>query len=295
MKMQFTLSYEGQSTDDHEIDFYDVAQGLIGFQRSLAITTHLIMNGEVITKAPFLKNAQILALPPEEGSWKFKAVVILGLTGAYHVTTTPKDTVLGHLVFSAYDYVVSETMGFHVNYDESLGQSYEKLKKSENNDLPIIGQSHLDSVIEKCEHAIQEMHRPIVKSHTASKARILYQANPNSREKPLHGVLTPSSYAYIAETNQSRRPISIQGKISSYNINTFKGRIYVPEHRRPIPFMLSDECKSARGVSKVMRNMTLNARERFTAEGDSELLTFKVLENTSRSGLLKSYFVVEVL
>jgi hypothetical protein len=73
--LEIELSYIGAEADEHELDFYDASVALIGFQRSLAITTHLILNGEVITQAPALKGARILALPPEEGSWKIKAAV----------------------------------------------------------------------------------------------------------------------------------------------------------------------------------------------------------------------------
>jgi hypothetical protein len=93
--VQFELSYLGADSDDHEIDLYDVSQALVGFQRSLAITTHLILNGEIITQAPALKGAKIFAFPSEEGSWKIKAGVLA--IGAYHVTTAQNNTPLGHL------------------------------------------------------------------------------------------------------------------------------------------------------------------------------------------------------
>ena len=113
--VSFTLSYEGKSADRHEIDLYDVAQALMGFQRSIALTTHLVLNDKIITKAPYLKGAKIYALPPEEGSWSIKAgVLIAGIsTAGYQLGTAPKDTPLGHLVHSAYDYVISESLGFH--------------------------------------------------------------------------------------------------------------------------------------------------------------------------------------
>jgi len=47
----FTLSYEGSSADDHQLDFYDAAQGLISFQRTLALTIHLVVNNEIIIQA----------------------------------------------------------------------------------------------------------------------------------------------------------------------------------------------------------------------------------------------------
>ena len=41
--------------------------------------------------------------------------------GGYHLGTADKETPLGHLMHSAYYYVISETMGFHVDYEKSLG------------------------------------------------------------------------------------------------------------------------------------------------------------------------------
>ena len=118
---RFMLSYGGSEADHHEIDFYDVAEALMGFQRSLAITTHLILNGKVITQAPALKSAIIRVSPPRAGSWEIVASLSLAAGAVYKLGTTPKDTVLGHLVYSAYDYVVKSLLGVHVDIDKSLG------------------------------------------------------------------------------------------------------------------------------------------------------------------------------
>jgi hypothetical protein len=99
-----SLSYSGLLADRSEIDFYDVSQALVGFQLSLALTTHLILNDKIIVQAPSLKGAQILAFPTERGSWKFAAAIVTAGTIAYQLGTAPRDTPLGHLVSSAYDY-----------------------------------------------------------------------------------------------------------------------------------------------------------------------------------------------
>lgn len=127
MPIEFTLSFAGSAAKTHQIDFYDVSQALIGFQRSLALTTHLVVNNQIITQAPSLKGARIFATVPEEGSWKWTAILTLLGTGAYNVLTADKETVLGNLVMSAYDYVISESLGFHVDFDKSLGQQFEEL------------------------------------------------------------------------------------------------------------------------------------------------------------------------
>ena len=82
-QIQFSFSFEGGAADDHILDLYDVSQALLGFQRSLALTTHLLLNGQIITQTPFLKGAKIYALPPEPGSWQLKALIVLGATGLY--------------------------------------------------------------------------------------------------------------------------------------------------------------------------------------------------------------------
>lgn len=167
----FTLSYEGKRTDQHQIDFYDAAQALIGFQRSLALTTHLILNGEIITQAPSLKGATILAIPAEQGSWKWTAIIVCTGQLLYQLGTAPRDTVVGNLISSAYDLVISESLGFHVDFERTLGAQYEEYKR-QNPDAKPITQSKMDSLVEKCEPALRQIHRPIVESESAAIATI---------------------------------------------------------------------------------------------------------------------------
>ena len=92
-------------------------------------------------------------------------------TGLYHLGTTPNNSPLGHLMFSLYDYVISESLGYHVDYNKSLGQLAEEAK-SKQQKLPDIKEHQVDALIEKCSRAITEIHRPIVKSETAKHCTI---------------------------------------------------------------------------------------------------------------------------
>jgi hypothetical protein len=98
--LTFTLQFTGKESDAHLMDFHGVARALEGFQRSIALTTHLVVNGEIIIQTPALKGARVLARPPEDGSWKMTAVVLAGI---YSATMAPMDTPLGHAVHSVYD------------------------------------------------------------------------------------------------------------------------------------------------------------------------------------------------
>ena len=168
--LEIALTYQGKDADKHGLDFYDASRALIGFQRSLALTTHLILHDEIITQAPSLKDATIIVRPPEDGSWKTTALIVLG--GLWYGGTVPKDTPIGNLISSAYDYVISENLGFHVDYTKTLYQQYEDYKKTRPQ-KKVLGQARFDSLAEKCTAAVIDMHRPIVFSKSADCAKFL--------------------------------------------------------------------------------------------------------------------------
>jgi hypothetical protein len=171
--VRFSLSFDGAEAAEHAVDLYDVSQALVGFQRSLALTVHLVINGAIITQSPSLRGARIYALPPEPGSWGIKSLVVIGsvATGLYQLGSLPNNSPLGHLVFSLYDYVISESLGVHVDFNKSIGQLYEQAKKT-NPKLKPVTETQADSLIEKCDAAIREMHRPISMTKTAESAVI---------------------------------------------------------------------------------------------------------------------------
>lgn len=285
--VQFELSYNGNDSSNHEIDLYDVSQALIGFQRSLAITTHLILNGTVITQAPSLKGAKIYAFPAEEGSWKITAGILV--LGAYQVATAPSNTPIGHLVYSAYDYVISQSLGFHVDYNESLGQLYEEAEEKKIK-LPEVREAQLDSVIEKCSIAITEIHRPIYKNKTAETARIF--TNINNEKIPLTPVFSMESFQHIIEEFTEEEIINIEGFVSSYSANTFKGRIYILEQERSIPFLLSESIRGENVITNMVDSLRANALRNFDAKPYKVFC--KVQKITTKTGHLKSYKIIAV-
>lgn len=282
-----TISFSGGLANEHRVDLYDISQAMIGFQRSIALTTHLVLNDEIITQAPSLKGATIHALPPIDGSWKMNTIVVL--TGIYSLGTLQNNSPLGHLIFSLYDYVVSESLGVRVDLNKSLGAIYEEAKKK-NQELPEIKQHQADSLIEKCSTAIHEIHRPIYKTGTARRADI--SGVIGSRTLPLQTAFTLETWAYIHETRTSEAPQQFIGRVSSYNSNTYKGRIYVQEFGHPVSFELSKEARSERVVELVTTSLQTNALRRYDdAEG---VVFFSAFLRTSRTGRLKGLLITRV-
>lgn len=287
--VRVTLQYDGAEADEHIVDMYDVSQALLAFQRSLALTTHLVLNGEIITQAPSLKGARIYSMPPEAGSWKTTAVIAALGTGIYSIGTVQNNTPLGHLIFSLYDYVISESLGVHVDYNKSLGQLVEESRRA-NSKLPALREPQADSLIEKCSTAIREMHRPLYKTHTATTGVIT--GNVAGGIVPLQTKLTLQTYDYIKETRLGDVPEVLAGRITSYNANTYKGRIYIHEFGRPVSFELTLNAQSNESVRVITTSLQLNATKQGGKPGG--LVHVIALKNTSRTGQLKSLFIKRI-
>jgi hypothetical protein len=284
--IELTLRYTGGLADQNFLEFYDAARALSGFQRSLAIATHLALNGEIITQAPALKGAKILTQAPSEGSFKSKAWIILG--GAVTLGSVGSDSPVGQVITSIYDYMLSETMGFHVDYSKTLQVQYhdhlEKMK---------ITEEKLDSAMEKSESGINDMHRPIYASKTATMADI--HVNQRDLARKLGPDMSIITYEYIAHTSRDSDAVEIYGVVSSYNINTFRGRFFSFEHQRPIPFELMENARTEEMISLIARSLTLNAVARAAKRNDPnayiEVVAHKLESST---GKLKSLHIVKV-
>lgn len=289
--LQFSFAFYGSRADSqHELDMYDAAQALLGFQRSLALTSHLILNDQIITQAPSLKGASIYLLPPEAGSWKATVNWVLAATATYNVLTAAPGTPLGHLVHSGYDYVISETLGFHVDYDKSLGQQYQEMKRLEPK-LPELTESRFSSLIEKCEPSIREMHRPIYARKSASRA--IVTSNATGTERPIGGNFTLETFQHIAQSVRAEKPEVFEGSVTSYNSNTFKGRVFILQSGFPVPFELADGCRGRKSVRIITESLSVNA-QREPNETGAGTIYFRAHRITSHAGRLKKLEIVQV-
>jgi hypothetical protein len=134
------------------------------------------------------------------------------------------------------------------------------------------------------------MHRPIAKTHTADEATITAKIGTTERE--IGSPLNLETYEYVAHTDRGTDSFEFVGRVSSYNSNTFKGRVYITDEGRPIPFELSDTARSIDGIIKITASLAAYAQRKPEGEG---VFVFNGFRNTSRSGRLKSLYITEVL
>ncbi len=151
-------------------------------------------------------------------------------------------------------------------------------------------QHRLDALSEKCLKPIKDMHRPVYAQKTATEGSL--SVNTPGGDLIIGSQFNESTYEYISYTETSQKPTTITGRVSSYNSNTFKGRIYISEEGRPIPFTLFGDAKTDYSVSLIANSLLANTqRVRYSQEG---FIYCRVFKNKSKSGLLKSLNIVEV-
>lgn len=280
------ISYEGFAADQNYLDLYDAAHALISFQRSLALTTHLVLNNEIITQAPSLKGARILAHPVKEGSWELVATIV---AGAWVIGTAPKDTPLGHLVYSVYDYMLQKTLGVKVDFNKSIREAYLE-QKEKDKEIRVIEESKVESLIEKTGVAIREMHRPIYKTQTARSAKIT--AIIGSTTKHIGTDLTVQTYEHLRDIHHGADVETFYGIVTSYNSNTYKGRIYIPEINRPIVFELHESARNTDVYNIITTSLKAHALKKTSDVG--ALIQIGAIKNLTNSDSLKSLTVFEV-
>lgn len=284
--LELELVFRGKDADDSRLQFYDAAHALVGMERTISLTNHLLINGEVLSQSPSVSGFHTYLLPPEEGSWKAGIGIFFG--AMLTVGVASKDSALGYLAVSALDYVLQQALGFEVDFNETLGPQIREAWENQ-----IISQTHdegrFDSLIEKVEPALRQCHRPIVFSESAKNGQIAWRCG--RRQGTLDGFFDTRTYEYISKTIRKENLQDISGIVSSYNVNTFKGRLYVKRAQRTIPFELSQEARNPVSIQSIVGSLYENSSK---TRLFSEEIILRGFRNESVNGRLKSLFVVDV-
>jgi hypothetical protein len=271
---EFELTFDGAMADRGYLEFYDAARALAGFQRSLALTAHLVINGEIITQAPSATGFELFIPPFLEGSWKSRAKLVIG--SAIAIGSVGKDSPVGQIVTSVYSYALSETMGFPADYNKTLQQQYKGyLDKKE------ISETKIDSLCEKIENSVADMHRPIIISKSALRGQV--SRSDNDDGMMVGPLMSPITYEYVKQTIHDNDVIDISGYVTSYNVNTYKGRIFSIEEDRPIPFELNESSRGRRNVGIITSSQHYHGQTPFSPSALINLQGTRLVSVTNKT------------
>src|SRR3546814_1944334 len=105
----------------------------------------------------------------------------------------------------------------------------------------------MDSLIEKTESSVADIHRPIAASKSSTSANIVGSDDFGNRH-PVGPEMSILTYDYIAASRLEDGIFELDGIVSSFNLNSFKGRIFSLEDQRPIPFEILADRREGRIV-----------------------------------------------
>ena len=259
--MQLSLKFEGSEANNHNLDMYDAGVAVKSFHRFLAMTTSLALHEEIIIRATDLKQAKILTSPPKSGSWQILVTILL---------LVPFSTLKQSLIGETMHYIIKRLIG-----DNSLDN------KIENS----IDQIKLDFLMEQCRSPILNVHRPIIKSSTASSLKISLFGKE-------HILLNSDTYEYLKQEHlEDTKDIVV--RVNRYNIDTFRGRLSVEGIEKSIPFKLDKKSQDEGTTSLINRSLYENNSENY-GTGDGLRLKFSARKLVSSSGNPIIFFVSKV-
>ncbi|MDD3312004.1 hypothetical protein [Pseudodesulfovibrio sp.] len=278
--LDISIKYcEGMHAINSSIDLYDLSVALNGLHRSLALTTHYFCHREIITKAPFVRGINILSKPPTIGSFEVTASVwlttgiIASLPAIYKVLTAPKDTVLGHIVWSLYDMVIHKTTGQFVDFDKSIYAQYIDKEEYET--------KRIESLAQKLESSVKNIHRPIM-TRSALSSTLSTAGEPsivfNSQTLDLTNRLTIESEAQM-----------LIGRVAGYSANTKSGMIYSQKENRAIPFELEKGCDV--NTKTLTRSLFLYDAVKGNRGSRAGFFKFNAKKVVNQAGTTKKYYI----
>lgn len=266
-ELVFELRYVGWEAERHRLNIYDAGKAIEGMSRTLALCTHYFVNGDIITQATALSGAEIFLTAPEAGSIKFRSIIRL-LRSPWAATIA-----VGLVTNAIYDVtkaVVQTSVGQNIAITDAHAKQIIK------HDI-----SAIDTIADRVTNDLANIHRPL-----NSSAELIYFGGQSSQI-----TLNEDTYEYVKTTRISEGVYEFVGRVAAYNANSQKGRIYIPEINRVIPFE-PDEYFSPGQSQELADSLAHYVRAQGRSGNKMGYVTIYAKKMETGSGLLRRLIVV---
>lgn len=255
LEFRVKFVYEHGIADGHRLGLYDGAKSLEGIARTLTITTHALLNGEVRTRADVAHGAELYIQAPRGGSFVYEALIFV--SGA--ITSG---------IF--YDFI-------KYTFNEAIGKIEEAPVRPSLQDRiePTMGE--LPAVLE---NALINVHRPLMQD----PAMTLKVTRP--RGEVLATFDRETGLCLLPRKEPMDEPVL--GNVTRYNALSRWGKLFDRSEGRVISFHLSEDLTEA---ERALITWSLHESNL----GREHWLYFKVVAlRTAAQGRTKRYFVTRV-
>jgi hypothetical protein len=211
--IQFSLKYDLPGYESGAINMYDAGEALVGASRAFAISMHYFVNGKVIKQAPSLKGADVKLLVPKNGSFIFDIDIAFATS---FILTSAASGVIGNACYEYLKHIFSKTVGQDYGPSNSLAKQ-----------VIATDEGAIDAMVDTIEGDFSAIHRPIIKNGgnvfiIGGKGNVVN--------------LDSNTYDYVSQKVVEDKERLYRGRISSYNANSGRGRIFIRKLNRVVPF-----------------------------------------------------------
>ncbi|MCC7260656.1 MAG: hypothetical protein IT567_06450 [Alphaproteobacteria bacterium] len=209
-KHSLKLRFSGGEVEDKGLNLYDGATSFWGFSQALQITLHAYMTGEIVSRAPALKGAEIFFGAPRRGSVLFDLIVL--------IEQYPATAGLAGAAF--YDFIkfsLSKAAGL-LNVKPETQRIQKKLEDDE---------IFFDRLAETLEGSLQRAHRAIDNGVTQITVE---------RPRSELVIFNHKTSQWVSTRDISSNVLEYTGNITRYNSISRNGRAYIRELKKVVPF-----------------------------------------------------------
>lgn len=268
LSVTLNLVFDPEEANDEDeaafqVDLYDGAKTIFGLGRALQIAAHFLVNQEVIFQAPSARGVRLYLVPARRGS--FDQLIQLVIEHKEIILVTAATTLTTEVVRDFLGYVIRKSCGLVAHASTYVVREISKQMQA---DLEALEEAMLGPLV--------DAHRAIEKG----SARTRLKLGGDQIE------FDDRTYANVRDRILSPHKKTLAASVSSYNINSFKGRLYNPELGRTIPFKMRK-----RSLPEDLTPLSWSLDER-NKKLDG-LIDVDVLEELSPQRTVRSYILLD--
>ena len=264
MNFTFNIKFDTGVSDFDGLNMYYGADALSGFAEALAITTHAIVNNNVVTQTPAVKGFKLDFKEAHDGSYIQK--VSLEFTDAEAVRVVNHIGARGFIELLTFH--LASPLGLNPRIESAAAKRWHRSSMDDS-----------EKLLDRLEGPLKRIHHPV---YGQGYKVTLYK----SRTTMLP--FNEATFDYLTGSTVSEQVETIEAAVSRFNARTFTGRIIEEEDSDSISF---SPLKA--GLVRPSRVILVNSLKDLT-EGRFTKVGLEVRRVLSRDGRTKHLIVQSV-
>lgn len=218
IELDINIRFLGGDASLSRLDMYDGSAALFGFAKTFLISSHFLVNERVIFQAPAAKGVRCYLRTSHPGSWEQVVQIVVD----------NQEFLLGVGAATAKDILKDFTK---LVLAQGIGRPARAITRHVRDLLARKG-SDVEALKEATEGSLRDAHRTVGMDGRTSIRLI------SNRERI--ATFDEGTKRYVTDVIAESGTHDVMGNISSYNVNSRRGRIYDVALGRTVPFVLDN-------------------------------------------------------